>query len=480
MSRDPRAGRPALRTWRTAVMALSASIASLLPVGALGADADAGHPTVGQTPEGGVVQSDERDADQTYRELERFARVLAHIENSHLSPPDARRLVDGAIKGMVATLDPHSAFLTAQELEGLNAQARSGESASPGIILTMVADGPEKGDGQSYHRLAVLALEDGSPAAKAGILPGDRITHIDGVPTARMGIDRAMGLLMGRPETRATIGIYRKGFKAPRNLVLVRAAPIPRTVDASVSDGIVLLRIHRFGEGTGTAARMALAQAADGAGGSLKGVVLDLRNNPGGRLDEAAQVADLFLPGSRNIYFLEGRNSQRMEAPVSHAQGTQPDYPMAVLVNEGTASAAEVVAGALQDEGRALLVGGRTFGKGTAQVAFSLEDGSALKLTVAQAKTPLRRAIHGQGLVPDILVAPSLGVPHSIAEIFSGTEGAPAAADAMERESPEGKEPVDAALSAAMNAVKNGLRPAPYAEGQGSTSDRASFPAASD
>ncbi len=338
--------------------------------------------------------------DAAYRELSRFSRVLAHIENSHLSPPDIHELADGAIRGMVAALDPHSAFLSSDEIRAMEAQRRKGLTAEPGLALTMMPD--EVPGGGRMSRLTVVAPIDGSPAALAGIQPGDKIVHIDGKPTLQLDPGMAEALLAGEEGSRVTVGVLREGFSAVRNFTLLRAAPKARLTEAELLEGGVgLLRIKRFVQGTARDAASDLKSLTARVPGGLKGLVLDLRNNPGGRLDEAARVADFFLPGGRTLYTLRGRGGTTMEAPESHSQNTEPPYPLAVLVNGGTASAAELVAGALQDEKRAVLVGSRTFGKGSVQLAFTLDDGSALKLTVARYQTPSGREIHGLGLEPD-------------------------------------------------------------------------------
>lgn len=348
-------------------------------------------------------------ADAMYRQLSRFAKVLAHIENSHVDPPAPRELIDGALQGMVATLDPHSAFLTSAELRELREQQAAANLATPGIELTLV---PQELFGMHFSQLTVVAPLDGSPAARAGVEPGDQIIHIDGRSTMRLDPLLAEALLAGPEGSKVVLGIMRKGFKAARDITLLRALPRSLVVEAAlVGDGarkkIGYLRIKRFEEGAAKAIAASLRGLhARAPGGRLGGLILDLRNNPGGRIDEAARIADLFLPGGRTLFTLQGRDGAVLDAPQSHAQGTEPDYPVAVLINGGTASSAELIAGALRDEGRAVLVGSRTFGKGSVQMAFELEDGSALKLTVAHYRTPSGQQIHGRGIEPDVTSRP--------------------------------------------------------------------------
>lgn len=345
-------------------------------------------------------------ADSMYRQLSRFSKVLAHIENSYVAPTSAQKLIDGAIQGMVATLDPHSAFLTAAELKELREQKASENLANPGIELTLVS---KELFGMHFSQLTVVAPFDGSPAARAGIEPGDQIIHIDGRSTARLDPLKAEALLMGSEGSKVVLGIMRKGFKAARDFTLLRALPRSLLVDSALletdrGEKIAYLRVKRLEEGVFKAVTASLRELHRHAQKPFAGLILDLRNNPGGRIDEAVRVADLFLPGGRTIFTQQGRDGTILDAPRSHTQGTEPDYPIAVLINKGTASSAELIAGALHDEGRAVLVGANTFGKGSVQMAFELEDGSALKLTVAYYRTPSGQQIHGRGIEPDVII----------------------------------------------------------------------------
>jgi carboxyl-terminal processing protease len=364
-------------------------------------------------------------ADSMYRQLSRFSKVLAHIENSYVEAVSPSKLIDGAIQGMLATLDPHSAFLTAAELQDLRGQKAAENLATPGIELTLVS---KELFGVQFSQLIVVAPLDDSPAARAGIEAGDQIIHIDGRSTVRLDPLLAEALLTGPEGSKIVLGILRKGFKTARNITLLRALPRSLLVDASMvgaSGQVGYLRIKRFDEGAAKAVAASLKALHAQANGSLAGLILDLRNNPGGRIDEAARIADLFLPGGRVIFTLRGREGVILDAPQSHAQGTEPGYPMAVLINGGTASSAELIAGALRDEGRARLVGSRSFGKGSVQMAFELEDGSALKLTVAHYQTPSGQQIHGRGIEPDVAIgsARSEGISSAAALDFHSGVG---------------------------------------------------------
>lgn len=355
-----------------------------------------------------IAGAADRSADAMYGQLARFAKVLAHVENSYVEPPSPQKLIDGAIQGMVAALDPHSAFLTADELRELREERASASLATPGIELTLAT---KELFGMHFSQLTVVAPIDGSPAALAGIEPGDHIIHIDGRSTVRLDPLLAEALLAGPEGSKVVLGIMRRGFRAARDITLLRARPRSLVVEASIAGAtprgqVGYLRIKRFEEGAAKAIAASLRALHARAQGALAGLILDLRNNPGGRIDEAARTADLFLPGGRTLFTLQGRDGAILDAPQSHAQGTEPNYPIAVLINGGTASSAELIAGALRDEGRAVLVGSRTFGKGSVQMAFELEDGSALKLTVAHYRTPSGQQIHGRGIAPDVPLAP--------------------------------------------------------------------------
>ena len=332
---------------------------------------------------------------QPYRPLDVFSDVLAHVENSYVEEVDEKELVYGAIDGMMARLDPHSMFMRPDVYRQMRDDT-TGEFDGLGLELT-VQDG----------ELTVITPVVESPGERAGIRPGDRIVSIDGAPTKEMTLSEATRRLKGAAGTRITLEIMREGFSAPQKLVLVRDRIRTQSVDLRVLDPTrryVYVRIRTFQDRTDRALAKALDDARAQLGGQIRGLVLDLRNNPGGLLDQAVRVSDVFL-SSGVIVTTAGRNRRNVETERAHEKDTEPNYPVIVLVNKGTASASEIVAGALQDHQRAVIMGTTTFGKGSVQTIIELEDGSGLKLTVARYYTPKNRSIQERGIVPDVIVA---------------------------------------------------------------------------
>ncbi len=326
----------------------------------------------------------------TYDKLTIFTRVLAYVENNYVEKVDPSRLIYGAIKGMMATLDPHSAFMTPKEYEQMKVDT-DGEFGGVGLEVT-----------RNGHRLMVVAPIDGTPAARAGLKPGDIIVSIDGVDARTLGLQQAVERLRGKPGSKVVLAILREGFSEPRDLTLIRRHIEVDPVTGRLVDGFGVVKIKSFQDRTDHYLRRTLHDLREQRKGPLKGIVLDLRNNPGGLLDQAVAVADTFLPDGI-IVTTRGRTAQT-EVQRAHRAGTEPLYPMVVLVNGGTASASEIVAGALQDHQRAVIMGSRTFGKGSVQTVIDLADGSGLKLTIARYYTPSGRSIQELGISPDIVV----------------------------------------------------------------------------
>lgn len=329
-----------------------------------------------------------------YRNLGVFARALAHIEMSYVEEIDQDSLIYGAIRGMVGTLDPHSSFMDPEEYRILTSDTE-GRFGGIGVEI-----GVEDG------WLTILSVFEEGPAARVGLRPGDRFLVIDGRDARDMRMEEAVRRMRGEPGTRVAVRIRRRDTQRAIDVELTREIIRVRAVEARVlSDRIVYVRVKAFQETTTRELRQALdaAAAQTRAQGGVRGVLIDMRDNAGGLLDEAVLMSDEFL-SSGAIVSTRGRGGQVLSEARANAAGTRPDWPIVVLVNGYTASAAEIVAGALHDHGRAVVVGTRTFGKGSVQNIIELPDGSALKLTVARYYTPSGRSIQAHGIEPDMVV----------------------------------------------------------------------------
>lgn len=332
-----------------------------------------------------------------YKKLEIFARALTHIEQSHVAPVQEDALIAGAIRGMLEALDPHSAFLSPQEYRILRSDTE-GRYAGIGVEVG-VRDG----------WLTVLTVFKGGGAAEVGLQPGDRFLSIAGRAARDMRMTEAIALIRGEPGTTVKVSIRREGRADDVVVELTRSVVDVAAVEGQLlPDGTIMLRLRAFQEETAQEFVAALEQAeAELAAAKRKpvGLVLDLRDNPGGLVTAATAVADLFL-GEGVIVGIRGRGGQLLREHRAQRNGTRATLPMVVLVNGSTASAAEILAGALQDRGRAVVVGSRTFGKGSVQNIIELPDGSALKLTTALYYTPAGRSIQARGIIPDVLASP--------------------------------------------------------------------------
>ncbi len=333
-----------------------------------------------------------RSAELSASDQHLLAEVIDRIRDDYVEPTDEHELMSGAIRGMVSELDPHSAFMDADEFEDLRI-ATEGNYSGIGVEVT-----------QESGAIVVIAPLDGSPAARAGIRAGDSILEIDGHAVRNEGLAAAIASIRGAPGTIVNLSIGRKAATAPLAFAVERAMVSVHSVRFEMLEpGYGYLRISQFSATTGADSGGALRKLRQLAGGRLRGLVLDLRNNPGGVLDAAVEVSDAFLEGGL-IVSAEGRSKEsrfRMEAVAGDlTQGA----PIVVLVNEGSASAAEIVAGALRDNNRAKLLGQKTFGKGSVQTVMPLADGQALKLTTSRYFTPSGVSIHERGLQPDLVL----------------------------------------------------------------------------
>ncbi|HTP51084.1 MAG TPA: S41 family peptidase [Anaeromyxobacteraceae bacterium] len=336
-----------------------------------------------------------QDTTQPYRSLDVFSEVLAYVENNYVEDVQEKELVYGAIEGLLQKLDPHSAFLRPEAYRMMKDET-SGEF--DGLGLEVVLQGDD---------VVVVAPVADSPAERAGLQPGDRIVKVDGASVRDLPLYEVVRRMKGPAGTKVVLEVMRVGFREPQSLTVVRDRVRTSSVDWKVLDpaaGLVYVKVKVFQDRTDRQLKKALDDARQKLGREVQGLVLDLRNNPGGLLDQAVRVADRFLT-SGVIVSTEGRGQRAPEVERAREKDTEPPYPVAVLVNRGSASASEIVAGALQDQGRAVIVGTQTFGKGSVQTIIELEDGSALKLTVAKYYTPKHRSIQELGITPDVVVA---------------------------------------------------------------------------
>ncbi len=335
--------------------------------------------------------------DETYKQLELFARVLSYVQNNYVEPVQEEQLIHGAIKGMLETLDPHTLFMPPEVFKEMKIDT-SGEFGGLGIEVV-----------KKDEVITVVSPLDDTPAARAGIRPGDQILAIDDEATKGMDVARVISKLRGPAGKKIVLSIMREGFNAPREIVVIRDHIRLVSIEGQLYEGIGYVRVKNFQERTDAYLRKELDRPRTLNGAELKGLVVDLRNNPGGLLDQAVAVSDRFLPGNLTIVTTRGRDGRNTTEERSKDRDTEKAYPLVVLVNGGSASASEIVAGALQDHRRAVVMGTPTFGKGSVQTVIELEDGSGLKLTIARYYTPKGRSIQERGITPDFIVGESPG-----------------------------------------------------------------------
>ena len=320
--------------------------------------------------------------------LKRFSQVLDIVERSYVKDTSRKELVDGALKGMLQDLDPHSTLLSRDEFKEMQ-ETTSGEFFGIGIEITL-----------ENNQLTVVTPIEDTPADKAGLKPGDYILAVDGQPTFELTLQEAVSRIRGPKGSEVELSILHRDAKEPVSVRLKRdAIPLISVKSRELEPGYYWVRLTRFSERTTQELQEALKDAAKK--GPIKGIVLDLRNNPGGLLDQAVSVADVFLPEGV-IVSMRGKLEDTERQFTAKTQASDVSAPLVVLVNAGSASASEIVAGALGDQKRALLLGERTFGKGSVQNIIPLADGSGLKLTVALYYTPSGRSIQAEGIAPDL------------------------------------------------------------------------------
>ena len=334
----------------------------------------------------------EREAAVTLpvEELRAFTDVFGRIKNDYVEDVNDRDLLENAIRGMLTGLDPHSAYLDREQFKELQV-GTSGEFGGLGIEVGM-EDGFVK----------VIAPIDDTPAQRAGVQAGGLIIRLDDTPVKGMTLNEAVKIMRGKPGTSIVLTIVRNGVDAPLKITVTRDVITVKSVRSRMlDDGYGYVRISQFQSKTADALLQAVEDLKKENEGSLKGLVLDLRNNPGGVLNGAVAVSDAFLRKGLIVY-TEGRVSDSRLRFNATPSDVLDDAPMVVLVNQGSASASEIVAGALQDQRRAIIMGSQTFGKGSVQTILPLSSGSAVKLTTARYYTPSGRSIQAEGIVPDI------------------------------------------------------------------------------
>jgi carboxyl-terminal processing protease len=326
---------------------------------------------------------------EAYKSMGLYTKVYDIVKKNYVEEPKDDVLVQGSIRGMLESLDPHSVYMSKEEFAEMQADTR-GQFGGLGIEIA-----------KKNGMLTVISPIEDTPAFLAGIKAGDIIAKIADQPTDKLSIFDAVKLMRGKPGSPIEIWIRREGVERLLNFKVKRAIISVKSVTSKMIDGYGVVKIKQFLEHSADEMQRAIKQLSKDA--SLKGLVLDLRNNPGGLLQQAVEVVDTFIEKGLIVY-TQGRDKVQFDKKFAVTKGTEPNYPMVVLVNGGSASASEIVSGALQDHKRALIMGTQTFGKGSVQNVIPLEDGSGIKLTVALYYLPSGRTIQGLGIAPDKVV----------------------------------------------------------------------------
>jgi carboxyl-terminal processing protease len=333
------------------------------------------------------------DQQQTYRLLTLFNNVLDRVRADYVEPIPDRTLMENALNGMLTGLDPHSSYMTDRQWQDMQTET-SGKFGGIGLEVT-----------DNGGLLQVISPIDGTPAAAAGLLPGDLITAVDGKTVQGLSLNDAVAEMRGSPNTTVRLIVKREGVSDPITVTLTRQIIQVETVKSRLIGDIGVIRISEFTERSDPGVRAAMKSLRAEAGGHLRGLILDLRNDPGGLLDQAIAVSNDFLP-SGGIVSTRGRHPEDNQSwSANPGDDISGGLPIVVLTNNGSASASEIVAGALQDDHRALVLGTRSFGKGSVQTIFPLPQGNgAIRLTTARYFTPSGRSIQGVGITPNVEV----------------------------------------------------------------------------
>lgn len=330
------------------------------------------------------------EKDLTYRHLDNLAKAIAIIEENYVTDVDLQKLVYGAIQGMLTELDPHSSFLTPELYEEFKVETE-GEFGGLGITISI-----------KDNLLTIIAPLEDTPASKAGLKSGDIIVKIDDITTSGMTLEEAVKKMRGEPKTKVKLTIFRNGQDKPFDIVLTREIIKIKSVKTKMYNDIAYIKLIQFKNKSTEELITAIKELKNKH--NIKGIILDLRNNPGGLLSEAIRTASVFLHKGKTVVFTKNRNNTEQHFKTENVHFRLLDIPMVVLVNGGSASASEIVAGAMQDYKRSLVVGAQTFGKASVQTIIPMPDKSAIKLTTALYYTPKGRSIQGVGIKPDIVV----------------------------------------------------------------------------
>jgi carboxyl-terminal processing protease len=332
----------------------------------------------------------QKERNSTYQQLETFANVLSILQENYVDDINTKKVMEGAISGMLLSLDPHSSYLKPEDFKELQEETE-GSFSGIGIEVTI-----EEGI------LTVVSPIEETPAERAGLKAKDMIIKIDGEPTQNMNSMDAIKKLRGLAGTKVTLAVHREGWEDLKNFTLTREnIPLHSVKDSFLEPGLAYIRITNF-QGQTTKDVKAALQKLQGQR-PIHGLILDLRNNPGGLLDQAVAVADIFLDNGLIVY-TKGRVKEQNMTFQAHSNGGKNLFPLVVLVNEGSASASEIVTGAIQDHKRGIIVGNKTFGKGSVQTILPLPEGAGLRMTTARYYTPNGRSIQATGITPDVEV----------------------------------------------------------------------------
>jgi carboxyl-terminal processing protease len=382
------------------------------------------------------ISQEERHS--TYQQLETFANVLSILQENYVDDINAKKVMEGAISGMLFSLDPHSSYLKPEDFKELQEET---EGSFSGIGLEVTVEN---------NILTVVSPIEATPADRAGLKAKDLIIKIDGEPTQNMNPMEAIKKLRGPEGSKVILAIHRKGWEDLKDFTLIRAAiPLHSVKEIFLEPGLAYIRITNFQSQTTKEVKDALQKLQKQH--AINGLILDLRNNPGGLLDQAVSVSDIFLDGGM-VVSTKGRVKEQNMTFQAHGNNGKNLFPLVVLVNEGSASAAEIVTGAIQDHKRGIIVGAKTFGKGSVQTILPLPEGAGLRMTTARYYTPSGRSIQATGIAPDVEVISANGDEKTRK---NGTNGAAALKEAdLKNHISNPDQPQESTHPPAPNAVK--------------------------